>query len=387
MSRTLPVLSIAQAFSQTAAPVIVLLGGIVGTRLAPSHDLATLPVAFMIIGTAITTIPAALLMSRIGRKNGFMLSALAASLAGVLAAYAISESNFWLFCASTMIIGGNNAFVQQYRFAVAEVAAPDQVGKSLSILMLAGVVAAWMGPAVAQNLHDKGPWGEFSGSFLGVSALMLVALISLSFYENKPMTSRAVEEQPRALISIVLQLMFLAAVGAAVVGYGVMSLVMTATPVSMHTIDHFSLEDTTWVIQSHIMAMFLPSLFSGFLIDKFGPVKIVFSGLVLMAACLVVGYIERHLMHYWVALILLGVGWNFLFLGGTTLLTKTSTDAERFKVQAFNDFLIFSFQAMAALGSGYLLTQFGWNWVLGFSVPWLVALAVLLLVATVKKKI
>ena len=387
MSRTLPVLSIAQAFSQTAAPVIVLLGGIVGTRLAPSHDLATLPVAFMIIGTAITTIPAALLMSRIGRKNGFMLSALAASLAGVLAAYAISESNFWLFCASTMIIGGNNAFVQQYRFAVAEVAAPDQVGKSLSILMLAGVVAAWMGPAVAQNLHDKGPWGEFSGSFLGVSALMLVALISLSFYENKPMTSRAVEEQPRALISIVLQLMFLAAVGAAVVGYGVMSLEMTATPVSMHTIDHFSLEDTTWVIQSHIMAMFLPSLFSGFLIDKFGPVKIVFSGLVLMAACLVVGYIERHLMHYWVALILLGVGWNFLFLGGTTLLTKTYTDAERFKVQAFNDFLIFSFQAMAALGSGYLLTQFGWNWVLGFSVPWLVALAVLLLVATVKKKI
>ena len=387
MSRTLPVLSIAQAFSQTAAPVIVLLGGIVGTRLAPSHDLATLPVAFMIIGTAITTIPAALLMSRIGRKNGFMLSALAASLAGVLAAYAISESNFWLFCASTMIIGGNNAFVQQYRFAVAEVAAPDQVGKSLSILMLAGVVAAWMGPAVAQNLHDKGPWGEFSGSFLGVSALMLVALMSLSFYENKPMTSRAVEEQPRALISIVLQLIFLAAVGAAVVGYGVMSLVMTATPVSMHTIDHFSLEDTTWVIQSHIMAMFLPSLFSGFLIDKFGPVKIVFSGLVLMAACLVVGYIERHLMHYWVALILLGVGWNFLFLGGTTLLTKTYTDAERFKVQAFNDFLIFSFQAMAALGSGYLLTQFGWNWVLGFSVPWLVALAVLLLVATVKKKI
>ena len=160
---------------------------------------------------------------------------------------------------------------------------------------------------------------------------------------------------------------------------------MTATPVSMHTIDHFSLEDTTWVIQSHIMAMFLPSLFSGFLIDKFGPVKIVFSGLVLMAACLVVGYIERHLMHYWVALVLLGVGWNFLFLGGTTLLTKTYTAAERFKVQAFNDFLIFSFQAMAALGSGYLLTQFGWNWVLGFSVPWLVALAILLLVATIKK--
>ena len=385
MSRTLPVLSIARAFSQTAAPVIVLLGGIVGTRLAPSPDLVTLPVAFMIIGTAVTTIPAALLMSRIGRKNGFMLSALAATLAGVLAAYAISESNFWLFCASTMIIGGNNAFVQQYRFAVAEVVAPDQVGKSLSILMLAGVVAAWMGPAVAQSLHDKGPWGEFSGSFLGMSALMLAALISLSFYEDKPLTSHVVEDKARALTSIVLQVMFLAAVGAAVVGYGVMSLVMTATPVSMHTIDHFSLEDTTWVIQSHIMAMYLPSLFSGFLIDKFGPVKIVFSGLVLMAVCLVVGYIERHLMHYWVALVLLGVGWNFLFLGGTTLLTKTYTAAERFKVQAFNDFFIFSFQAMAALGSGYLLIQFGWNWVLGFSVPWLVALGILLLVATIKK--
>ena len=214
---------------------------------------------------------------------------------------------------------------------------------------------------------------------------MLVALISLSFYEDKPLTSHVVEDKARALTSIVLQVMFLAAVGAAVVGYGVMSLVMTATPVSMHTIDHFSLEDTTWVIQSHIMAMYLPSLFSGFLIDKFGPVKIVFSGLVLMAVCLVVGYIERHLMHYWVALVLLGVGWNFLFLGGTTLLTKTYTAAERFKVQAFNDFFIFSFQAMAALGSGYLLIQFGWNWVLGFSVPWLVALGILLLVATIKK--
>ena len=145
MSRTLPVLSVAQAFSQTSAPIIVLLGGIVGTRLAPSTDLATLPVAFMIIGTALTTIPAALIMGKIGRKYGFMLSALMASLAGVLAAFAISISHFWLFCVATMIIGGNNAFVQQYRFAVAEVAEPDRVGKSLSILMLAGVVAAWMG--------------------------------------------------------------------------------------------------------------------------------------------------------------------------------------------------------------------------------------------------
>ena len=387
MSRTLPVLSIAQAFAQTAAPIIVLLGGIVGIRLAPTPDLATLPVAFMIIGTAITTIPAALIMSRIGRKNGFMLSALAASLAGVLAAYAISEANFWLFCAATMIIGGNNAFVQQYRFAVAEVADPDRVGKSLSILMLAGVVAAWMGPAVAHGLHDKGPWGEFSGSFLGLSALMLVALVSLGFYENKPLESYAADDKPRKLATIVLQLMFLVAVGAALVGYGVMSLVMTATPVSMHTVDNFSLEDTTWVIQSHIMAMFLPSLFSGVLIDKFGPVKIVFAGLLLIAACLVIGYIERQLMHYWVALVLLGIGWNFMFLGGTTLLTKTYTAAERFKVQAFNDFLIFSFQAMAALGSGYLLAEYGWNWVLGFSVPWLVVLAMLMLIASLKKKI
>jgi len=387
MARTLPVLSIAQAFAQTAAPIIVLLGGIIGTRLAPSTDLATLPVAFMIIGTAVTTIPAALIMGRIGRKNGFMLSALCASLAGVLAAYSISIANFWLFCCATMIIGGNNAFVQQYRFAVAEVAHPDKVGKSLSILMLAGVVAAWMGPAVAQGLHDKGPWGEFSGSFLGLSAMMVVALVTLGFYENKPLESHAVDDIPRHLIKIVLQSVFLVAVGAAVVGYGVMSLVMTATPVSMHTIDNFSLEDTTWVIQSHIMAMFLPSLFSGFLIDKFGPRNIVTLGLILMAACLVIGYIDRHLMHYWVALVLLGVGWNFLFLGGTTLLTKAYSSAERFKVQAFNDFLIFSFQAMAALGSGYLLTQYGWNWVLGFSVPWLVGLAILLLIGTLKKTI
>ena len=149
---------------------------------------------------------------------------------------------------------------------------------------------------------------------------------------------------------------------------------MTATPVSMHQVEHFNLADTAWVIQSHIMAMFLPSLFSGFLIGRFGALKIIMAGLALLFACLYIAYLDRQLMHYWWALVVLGVGWNFMFLGGTTLLTQTYRHSERFKVQALNDFIVFSMQAIAALSSGFILVQFGWNWIIGLSLPWLLIL-------------
>ncbi|MCB1644885.1 MAG: MFS transporter [Pseudomonadales bacterium] len=379
--RTLGILTIAQAFAQCAPPVVVLLGGIVGTRLAPDPSLATMPIAFMIVGTALSTVPAALLMQRLGRKTGFMLSACSATLAGVLAAFAISIAEFWLFCLATMMIGSNNAFVQQYRFAVAESVPDTRVGQSLSILMLAGVAAAWMGPEVAERLHDVGPWGEFSGSFLGISALMVIALIMLGLYENSDLPVPQATEAHRSMFEIASQPLFLLAAGSGVAAYAIMSLIMTATPVSMHTVDHFNLEDTTWVIQSHVMAMYLPSLFSGFLIQRFGGHQIVVLGLALMFACLLVGYIDRHLIHYWGSLVLLGVGWNFLFLGGTTLLTRTYRPEERFRVQAMNDFMVFSLQACAALGSGYILLGFGWNWLLGLSVPLLLILIVLFIAA------
>jgi predicted MFS family arabinose efflux permease len=379
--RTLKILTIAQAFAQTGAPIVVLLGGIVGARLAPNPSLATLPIALMIVGTATTTIPAALFMGKFGRKAGFMFGASYCFMAGIIGATAIGEESFAFFCLATFLVGSHNAFIQQYRFAVAESVPENRLGRTLSILMLAGVAAALMGPEAAQRLQSASSLGEFAGSFLGLSAFMLVTLVMLSFYRNGTTDEEVVDEQSRDLRFIVRQPMFILAICSAVVAWSVMSLLMTATPVSMHTIDHFSLEDTAWVIQSHIVAMFLPSLFSGFLIDRFGAVKIIVAGLTLMFTCLFVAYMDRQLMHYWWALVLLGVGWNFLFLGGTTLLTKTYRPAERFRVQALNDFVVFSLQATAALGSGLVLVQFGWDWLVGLSLPLLLILIAVLFYA------
>ncbi len=378
MYRTLRVLTIAQVFAQTGAPVVVLLGGLVGAVIAPRPDLATLPVALMIAGTASATIPAALFMGRFGRKAGFMLGASCACMAGVLAAWAIGKGNFLLFCTATFLVGTNNAFVQQYRFAVAESVPFDRVGRSLSVLMLAGVAAAYMGPETARRLQDASALGEFAGSFLGLSGYMLVCLVMLAFYRNQDMPRFDSKEPGRPLAMIVKQPVFLVAIGASVAAWSVMSLIMTATPVSMHRFDHFSLDDTALVIQSHIMAMFLPSLFSGYLLDRIGPLKIIVAGLVLLFASLYIAWSDRVWLHYWWALVLLGVGWNFLFLGGTTMLTQTCHPAERFRVQALNDFVVFSMQATAALGSGFILVRFGWNWIVGLSLPWLVMLIVVL---------
>jgi MFS family permease len=379
--RTLKILTLAQAFAQTGAPIVVLLGGIVGTSLAPTPSLATLPIALMIVGTATTTIPAALFMGKFGRKAGFMFAATYCFMAGLIGAIAIHLESFALFCLATFLVGSHNAFIQQYRFAVAESVPANKLGRSLSILMLAGVAAALMGPEAAQRLRAVSSLGEFAGSFLGLSCFMLVTLVMLSFYKNGSTDDIAVDEKSRDLRVIVQQPMFILAICSAVVAWSVMSLLMTATPVSMHTVDHFNLEDTAWVIQSHIVAMFLPSLFSGFLIDRFGAIKIIIAGLALMFTCLFIAYMDRQLMHYWWALVLLGVGWNFLFLGGTTLLTQTYRPAERFRVQALNDFVVFSLQATAALGSGLILVQFGWDWLIGLSLPWLLFLIAVLFYA------
>ncbi len=381
MYRTLTILTIAQAFAQSGTPMVVLLGGIVGTAIAPSPDLVTLPIALMIVGTATTTIPAALFMGRFGRKVGFLFGASYCALGGLLAAGGIHLENFTLFCVGTFLIGSHNAFVQQYRFAAAESVPPDRVGQSLSILMLAGVAAAFMGPETAQQLQDASSYGKYTGSFFGLSGFMVVTFIMICFYQNRKVDVEQVVEAQRPLSRIARQPAFLVAIGAAVVGWCVMSLIMTATPVSMHEVDHFNLEDTAWVIQSHIMAMFLPSLFSGFLVSRFGPLRIIAAGLGLLFVCLFVAWIDQQLIHYWWALVLLGVGWNFMFLGGTTLLTQTYRDSERFKVQALNDFIVFSMQATAALGSGVILVQLGWNGLIALSIPWLLLLIPVLVIA------
>lgn len=377
--RTLIILTLAQAFARCGAPIVVLLGGIVGTAIAPSPSLATLPVALMVVGTAVTTVPAAFFMSRFGRKLGFMGAAAYAGGAGLLAAWALVHSNFWVFCFATFLVGSHNAFIQQYRFAVAEAVPAERVGPAISILMLAGVAAALIGPEVANKMHFALAWGEYTGSFVGMSALMVCAFVCLAFYPDSVLHTERADEPARPLSVIAAQPAFIAAVAAAVTGYAVMSFVMTATPVSMHSVDHFSLGDTTLVIQSHIVGMYLPSLFTGLLVARFGAVNVIVAGLALQFTCLGVAFASGGLLNYWAALVLLGIGWNFLFIGGTTLVTRTYLPSERFKVQALNDFLVFGLQAIAALGSGVVLMNLGWHWVLLLSLPWLALLVPLML--------
>ena len=380
MNRTLITLTLAACVAQTGAPMVVLLGGIVGAGLAPVPGLATLPVALMIVGTAMTTIPASLLMRRMGRKFGFIFAACYAAFGGLLAALAIVNDGFWLLCVATFLVGSHNAFVQQYRFAVAESVPKERLGRSLSVLMLAGVVAAYIGPKLATELQGAVSVHLYAGSFLGLTGLMIAAAGVLTFYVPNTPVGATQGGDGRPLLEIAKQPNFQLALASAVAAWSIMSLLMTATPVAMHEVDGFNMPDTAFVIQSHIMAMFLPSLVTGVLIDRFGAPTMIFCGAVILAACLIVGYTDHQLIHYWWSLVLLGIGWNFMQLGGTALLTTTYQPSEQFKVQAFNDFTVFALQAVAALSSGYLLLNLGWHFLIYFSAPLLVLPLVLLVV-------
>jgi predicted MFS family arabinose efflux permease len=377
--RTLIVLTIAQCFGHTAAPVLVLLGGIIGAKIAPSMDLATLPIAIQITGVASAAIPASYIMSKVGRKIGFLAGTALAIFAALLAAFAIFQESFILFCASSFLTGNYIAFLQQFRFAVAESVPVDKVPRSLSILMLSGIFAAVVGPELGRRFSVVEELPLYVGSFLGVAGMLSVSfLILLFFYRNTNTQSKNQDGEARPLGQIFKQPKLIMAITSAAMGYSIMSLVMTATPLSMHELDHHSLDDTTWVIQSHILAMYIPSFFSGLLISWLGAERVIRAGLALMVLCVLIGWGQPEFVHYWGTLIFLGVAWNFLFLGGTTLLTQSYRSSERFKVQAINDFTVFGFQAAGSLSAGVLLATVGWNGVMGFAIPGLALLVVVL---------
>lgn len=380
--RTLIVLTFAQCFGQTAAPILVLLGGIVGAQIAPSVDWATLPIAIQITGIASATIPASYLMSKVGRKTGFLAGTALGIFAALFAAWGIYQQSFTLFCLASFLIGNYIAFLQQFRFAVAESVPNQLIPKCLSFLMLAGIAAAFLGPEVGRRFSIIEGLPDYVGSFLGMAAMLTVSFtILLMFYQNRPLEKQDQISAARPLGQIFRQPTLILAIAAAAMGYSVMSLIMTATPLSMHEMDQHSLEDTTRVIQGHILAMYLPSFFSGFLISWLGVRRIIQAGFTLMLVCVLIGWGQPDLINYWGALVFLGVGWNFLFLGGTTLLTQSYRNSERFKVQAVNDFLVFGLQAIGSLSAGILLASIGWSGVMVFALPLLLLLVPALFVS------
>lgn len=369
-------LFLSQPLVMAASPVIVFIGGILSTKMTDDPSMATLPITVMILGVASTSIPAALLAKIKGRKfaaiTGFSLS----FVASIIAAFATYQLSFELFVLASLLFGASTAFIQQLRFAAIENApSPEDIPKVLSILMLSGIFAAFLGPDIAlaaKNLIDS-PEG-YTGSFLMLSLLVLIALVIISQFKDIETTTAPVNENTRSLLVIVKQPIFIISVLCAAIGFSLMSYLMTATPLSMHNHHGHSLLDTKWVIQSHIAAMFLPSLFTAWLVKKFGLKILLLAGTLMYASVTIIAFSGEQVIHYWWALVLLGIGWNFLFLSGTTLLPLSYAPSEKHKVQALNDFILFGFQAAASLLAGWVLFKAKWYGVLLSSLPFLVIL-------------
>ena len=339
--------------------------------------LATMPAALVIVGTAIATMPASMLMRVTGRRLGFMIGAGIGALAGVMVLLAIVRNNFWLLCAATLTYGVYAAFGQYYRFAAADTAPQDFRSKAISLVLTGGVVAAFVGPYLAksgQNLVTA----EFMGSYLFLIGLAVLTALVLIFLDIPNLTPSERAAAQRPLSRIMMQPVFIAATLAATMGQGVMNLLMTAIPIAMLEAD-FQFIDTAFVISWHSFGMFGPGFVTGSLIKRFGEVRIILTGVVLQIVCIGVALSGEGVMEFWLAMLLLGVGWNFAFTGGTSLLTTAHNPAERAKTQGAMSFINYAFVAVVSLSSGALLHFFGWEWVNLSSIPLLVVAALAIL--------
>lgn len=366
------ILAVCMAVANSATTLQVTLGGLVGHILVTDKALATLPVTFVVGGTALATIPASLLMRRIGRKLGFMLGCLIGAGGSALAALAIWIGHFWLFCLGAGIFGASTAFVQLYRFAAADIAPQQLKSRAISWVMVGGLVSAFVGPEIAKHTRDLLSPYLFLASYMAAAALPLLVLLILTTVTIPPPTSAELKEEGRPLSLIVRQPAFVVAALAGMFGYGVMNLMMTATPLAMQICNHpFNAAAT--VIQWHVFGMFFPSFFTGSLIARYGALRIIIVGALINLVCMAVALSGVEVIHFEVSLTLLGLGWNFMYIGGTSLLTEVYRPAERAKTQALNDFLVFGTVALASLGSGKLLYHAGWDWVPLSSLPFIAA--------------
>jgi len=347
MSKLLPrnvwVLTLAQAMIMCVNSVIVFAGGLVGTQLAPNPALSTLPVAATVVGTALSTVPLGVLMKKWGRKRTFTISLFASIIVAFASTATIALDSFFGFTLTTLLFGFTSATVMQFRFAAMECVPKDQIPKAASTVLLGGIVAAFIGPEAALLGKDLLA-AEYAGSFLPLAGLFTLGIVTIQFYYPPIINITQGATTKLKTLDVFKRPIFLIAVLSSLVGYSIMTFVMTATPVSMHIIDGHSLSNTKWVIQSHIMAMFLPSLITSRVIVNLGMKRTMQLGLILYVLCIFVGTLGHGVWNYWLALILLGVGWNFLFISGTALLPQSYAEQERFKVQTIMTFWFLAFR-------------------------------------------
>lgn len=358
--RNVAILVSSQTLFMVASITVMTLSGVVGGQLSDDPGLATLPIAMMMLGTVMSTLPASLYMKRVGRRRGFITGASIGGVVGGLVSFtAIGLESFWLFCAGNLLLGLYQGFAMYYRFAAADVASPAFRSRAISFVMAGGVAAAFLGPwnaSAAIGWFDMAPSG---GPYLVIALLALLAIGCLTQLKVPAGGEPAPGATSRSMSAIAGQPGFMVAVLASAVGYAVMVLVMTATPLAMRA-RGFEMSQVAFIMQWHVLGMFAPSFVTGSLIARFGVQRILVTGTLLLTGTAVVTNLGTTLAHFWVALVLLGIGWNFLFVGGSSLLSTLHTEAERGKVQGINDLIVFSLVAVGSLMSGALLHYLDW---------------------------
>ncbi|MEQ8356821.1 MAG: MFS transporter [Kiloniellaceae bacterium] len=374
-TRSVMILAVCQALGMSCLALSITITALVGSILAPTPALATLPLSLQFVATAMVTIPASLLMGRCGRRLGFTLGSLSGIAGGAISCLAVFLNDFWLFCVGAAFVGGFATHVALYRFAAADVAGPDRRSQAISYVMIGGVVAAFLGPEVAKQTKDLFAPVTFAGGYAGMAVLAFGTLVLIQLADLPKPLSRRERGRGRPLTAILLQPKLMVAVLCAMVAYGGMNLIMVSTPLAMVAHTH-PFETAAFVIQWHAVGMFAPSFVTGHIIHRLGALPVIVVGGLLILGCALVNLSGVEVLQFWSALVLLGVGWNFMFIGGTTLLTETYRPEEQSRVQAFNEFMVFSTTAVTSLASGAVFSAFGWQAVnMGVVAPVMLATA------------
>jgi MFS family permease len=372
--RNVGLLAACQAMLFTNNSTLIAINGLAGLALAPYVGLATLPVTCWILGGAVATMPASLHMRRVGRQRGLTFGIFWGFAGALLCAAAIWQQSFWLLCFGTFVWGVYNAYGQYYRFAAADLASADFRATAISLVLAGGLVGGILGPTTSRFTIDlAGP--RFMGAYLALIAFAVVSLVLLRFIRIPAPSAAEQAVSGRPLAEIAAQPRFIVAVLSGALGYGVMNFVMTSTPIAMGVCGH-PYADAAFIITSHVIAMFAPSFVTGALIRRVGVLTVMFCGAVFNLAAIGVALSGVSVAHFWWALVLIGVGWNFLYIGGTTLLTETYRPEERAKAQGANDQAIFIMMAVSSFTSGLTVTSSGWAKVNLFALPLVALIAV-----------
>ena len=361
--RNVLLLAVCQALYISGTTLMIVTAPLVGKMLLPEDPgWATAPLFFHHGGVMSATIPASLLMRRIGRRGGFMLGAVIGCIGALIAVEAIYELSYWGFCLGVFVIGWFNGFAIFYRFAAADTATPEFRPKAISLVLAGGLLAAIIGPELAKHTLDWLAPVFYAGSYLSLVGLYVLSFCLLAFVRIPTLSAEERRDTGRPLLEILRQPPCIVAILAAAAAFSTMSLVMSPTPLAMEACG-FDTDDTFTVMQAHVVGMYLPAFFTGHLVSRFGARPIILAGIALIAVCAAVNLSGVELMHFAVALFLNGVGWNFMFVGGSSLLTEVHTPAERAKLQGVNDFVVFGSIAVSSLFSGRILEDLGWDWI------------------------